>query len=603
MAAPKEREIENDDIDKGHENNDTEGKRKHRRCNCMILLVGAIVIIGISSIAMSGYNTYQVNKFSQMAQPKHGPLTDKDWITVRKFIATEVSRGIQEGLSLPLDEFNKTLESFSNRLDDLELRQNMTNGETQVLRAQFRDFRESSEIIQNETSFAISQLSIQANDSTEQIEQLNEVMRVTKSELSELLEQQNSTQIQTDEQRRNVHQLEERQLRTVMDLEELRDDVNEMGARVIELSSELTALQNSLASNIAEQTASLKTLINSTEVQLRADLEFVITETRENITALRETDILTKEFIANETSELRDHLLLKLDKTQHSLNATEDRLVQSIHEVNSTLQALSIELQESIVNLNNQLEMHDTQNDLALETVHNNLTERISATQERIKLLIYNLNSTERDLKNELGQLAFSAQDNFTKLEHLIDLLSNTSIDSIQQVKIELLQRVDITESDLIALRENGTIIFETLLNLIHGVNNDLLERYSANNGLIRSLTAEARLNHTQLTATVNNNNEMHTTRLQGLRTDLNGDIDQVSTRLENLRGKATNTQQKVTDLERGVENIKTDTNKLKSGQRSVSDKVRNYHSDASITLSNTTLICLTLIIALMNLL
>ncbi|XP_064402044.1 paramyosin-like [Halichondria panicea] len=601
MAASKESEIKDKYDDKGHEKDDTECKRKDRRCNCMILQVGATVIIGILAviaIAMSGYSCslYQKN----MAQPKHGSLTDKDWITVRKFIATEVSRGIQEGLSLPLDEFNKTLESFSNRLDDLELRQNMTNGETQVLRAQFRDFQESSEIIQNETSFAISQLSIQANDSTEQIEQLNEVMRETKSELSE---QQNLTQIQTDKLRRNVHQLEERQLQTVMDLEELRDDVNETGARVIELSSELTALQNSLASNIAEQTASLKTLINSTEVQLRADLEFVITETRENITALRETDILTKELIANETSELRDHLLLKLDKTQHSLNATEDRLVQSIHEVNSMLQALSIELQESIVNLNNQLEMHDTQNDLALETVHNNLTERISATQERIKLLIYNLNSTERDLKNELGQLAFSAQDNFTKVEHLIDLLSNTSIDSIQQVKIELLQRVDNTESDLIALRENGTIIFETLLNLIHGVNNDLLERYSANNGLIRSLTAEARLNHTQLTATVNNNNEMHTTRLQGLRTDLNGDIDQVSTRLENLRGKATNTQQKVTDLERDVENIKTDTNKLKSGQRSVSDKVRNYHSDASITLSNTTLICLTLIIALMNLL
>ncbi len=314
----------------------------------------------------------------------------------------------------------------------------------------------------------------------------------------------------------------------------------------------------------------------------------------------------------NETSELRDNLFLELDKTQLSLNATEDRLVQSIHEVNSTLQALSVEFQESIDNLSNRLEMHYTQNDLALEAVHTNLTERISVTQERIKLLTYNLNNTERHLKNELGQLAFSAQDNFTKVEHLIDLLSNTSINSIQQVKLELLQRVDITESELIAHRENATILFGTLSTLIHAVNDDLLERSSTTSGLIRDLTAEARLNHTQLTATVTNNNEMHTTRLQGLRTDFNQDIDQIRT---NLQETATNTHQKVTGLEQDIENIKTRTNELESGRRStssavrsLSDKVRNYHSGAyhsgaSITLSNPMLICLTLIIivVLMN--
>ncbi len=283
--ASKESEIE-DKYDKGHENDDTERKKKHRRCNRKILLVGTITIIGILAvlaIAMSGYSLYQVNT----AQPKHDPLTDKDWITVHKFIAAEVRSGIQEGLSPHLDEFNKTLGSFSNRLADLELQQNVTNSETQALHAQLRDLRESSERYQNKTSFVILQLSMQVNNSTEQIEKLHEEMRKTKSELGELFEQQNSTQRQTDELRLDVYQLEESQIQTVVELEELRDDVNETRAMIIELSSELTELQNSLPSKIAEQTAPLKALINSTEIQLRADLEFFVTETRENITILR----------------------------------------------------------------------------------------------------------------------------------------------------------------------------------------------------------------------------------------------------------------------------------------------------------------------------
>ena len=176
---------------------DTHIKKSHGRCsssstNCLKYLgVAVVALIAIAALVMSVVNWQQQN---------NTPLPDKQ-------------------ISF-MNEYNNNL--TLNRLAELEL-----NNE------ELRDnFRESS---QNNTLNVILQLSIQVNNSREQIERLNEVIR-------EMVEQQNSTKRQIDELLINVYELEQRQNQTEEQIRVHVDNLrNDVGNRIDEIENSTLA--------------------------------------------------------------------------------------------------------------------------------------------------------------------------------------------------------------------------------------------------------------------------------------------------------------------------------------------------------------------------
>ena len=170
-------------------------KKSHGRCsstNCLKYLAAAVVTsIATAALVMSVVNWNQQNNTTLM--------TDKQ-----------------------ISSMNNNLTSLLNRLADLEL-----NNE------ELRDnFRESS---QNNTLNAILQLSIQVNNSREQIERLNEVIR-------EMAEQQNSSKRQIDELLINVYELEQRQNQTEEQIRVHVDNLrNDVGNRIDEIENSTLA--------------------------------------------------------------------------------------------------------------------------------------------------------------------------------------------------------------------------------------------------------------------------------------------------------------------------------------------------------------------------
>ena len=434
----------------------------------------------------------------------------------------------------------------------------------------------------------------------------------------------------------NIEELSKKQAKSTRKL------TNELNQLSIQTQESLSALEDSLtlASNVS--THSLNTLRNELLQEMdtnRNELSLQLTYTQKQVDELNNTaHLLTEQLnltekdieqltlhvtredaqirsevsvvhstLLNKTHEIQNDITKELVEIRGYLNITNKMLAADIASVNSTLLDFSVMFQENLNSLSVGLDTQSNQNTLQLQTIHANLSEQITLNEVHIEELSENQTNSNQKLTTELHQLSIRTQDSFSKLEDSLMLASTTSAKSLDTLRTELLQETDVIQASVDALRGNTTTQLVTLSTTVTGIETSLSSQVGENEEEIKSLTLEARQNHTYLQTAISNNHQTVTNRLHTLQETITSEVEQVTTRVGGLGGSLTDTKQDVLRFEENIQEVEGRTETLETSQNSIMtdiqslrQEVDDYHSDAKTSVGSKTLTCLFVMITML---
>ncbi len=452
---------------------------KYRTSIPTILAAVSIVALILGTVAL-GISLYNCISTTGNAQP----LTQDDWAKIRQIVTSEVKGEI-------LAHYEEKIALLSERI---ELHENVTTNEIESLKSQQTELRTTNQEYRNKTNFTIVRLSEQANKSDKQITtaindlvelrekaeiletdfslkiivleslinstemelqndlghlniemhenlttlernfriDLQELANATATDVAEFSLQLNLTQGQVDAIQNSTYQLEQQQNKTVAELEILINTDIVLDATITEINSNLTENQYLLQDELRLEIIALKTLINSTEMELQDDFRAFDTKVRENLTVLER----------NFESELHKIAITAND----SFTATTNLIISVGNDSASSIQQVRIELDH---------EVNTTQ--ATLESLRENTTTHFETLSTSLEGAKDNFMSQIRTSKELINVLAVEARSNHTVITRTVTTNNEMQATNLQTLQTKLDRDINQVGTDISRVRTTTT--------------------------------------------------------------------------------------------------------------------------------------------------
>ena len=543
---------------------------------CFAVMLMAVASLTVGGAGMGGYAVYTVHSENtalkeQLLQLSQMPLTDDR--------ALEISRGLDQQLA-----------NFGARMDNLELQLDTNTQAIEEQKTVLAELKEDSERFHNETRLIFAKLSTELNKSRVQVEQLQQELTLTVSTVSELSHKLNYTQEQVMELNSTTHTLKEQLNHTQREIEQLMLQVTREDNRI---RSEVSVVHS--------------TQLNNTD-ELQKDIEQLTLQFMREDAQIRSEVSVVHSTLLNKTHEIQNDITKELVEIRGNLNITKEMIAADIASVNSTMLEFSVMFQENLNSLSVGLDTQSNQNTLQLQTIHANLSERITLNEVNIEELSKKQAKSTRKLTNELNQLSIQTQDSLFALEDSLTLASNVSTHSLNTLRNELLQEMDtnrnelslqltytqkqvdelnstahllteqlnLTEKDIEQLtlhvtredaqiRSEVSVVHSTLLNKIHEIQNDITKELveirgnlnitnemlaadiASVNSTLLDFSVMFQENLNSLSVGLDTQSNQNTLQLQTIHANLSEQITLNEVHIEALSENQTNSNQKLT--------------------------------------------------------
>ena len=366
-----------------------------------------------------------------------------------------------------------------------------------------------------------------------------------------------------------------------------------------ELTSELHELSAQTQKNFTQLRNSLTSAINRTETNIRTDLDAFANATDVKIATLEQAVTKTNDLLLNQTDELREEFNNELVEIRGELNKTEKQLSSDIASVNSTLLEFSLVVQESLSNVSIGLDTQTIQNTLQLQSIHTNLSERITQTETNIR--------TDLDDFANATDLMIATLEQAVATANEVLLNQTDELLQLQTVQANLSEQVTLNKVNTETLSEN-----QTKFNLKLTAELQLL--------LIRIRDNISELEHSLMVASNASEHSLNTTRHELLHevyltrvsvdtlkestadqlANLSTTIAEVDRNLSSQIKDNSDTKQDVLRIKEKIQEVEGLTQILESGQNrttedlySLHQRVEDYHSGVAVTVGSNRLTCL----------